>query len=224
MPAFLGASLTDMDARRCCRRWSCESIDVDRSRKVRFGRIARKPAPMLVPHRLTVRMTAKKLRASRELKKDQQLRRLVDDRVGVGGFRGRSGSIEIDRESRRPFRSVYWDTDFRSRVSGRMQGQPTSRPEYPRLAQSSVRFLRRQWARMSARRLAGWIQNRQKLGASGSRPCHLVTLAGTDGRWSGMKNSSHDMHLRCPALAFVAPERTRRARQPRRPNARGFGV
>ena len=35
------------------------SIDVDRSRKVTFGRIARKPAPMLVPDRLTVKMTVK---------------------------------------------------------------------------------------------------------------------------------------------------------------------
>jgi hypothetical protein len=36
-----------------------EPIDVDRSRKVTFHRIARKPAPMLVPDRLTVRMTVK---------------------------------------------------------------------------------------------------------------------------------------------------------------------
>jgi len=60
MPAllpFLGVSLTDMDARRCCRRWSRESIDVDRSRKVSFGRTARKPAPVLVLRILTVRMT-----------------------------------------------------------------------------------------------------------------------------------------------------------------------
>ena len=34
-----------------------ESIDLDRSRKVTFGRIARKPAPMLVPGTLTVKMT-----------------------------------------------------------------------------------------------------------------------------------------------------------------------
>jgi len=34
-------------------------IDLDRSRKVTFGRIARKPAPMLVPDTLTVEMTVK---------------------------------------------------------------------------------------------------------------------------------------------------------------------
>ena len=38
---------------------SLESIDLDRSRKIAFGRIARKPAPMLVPDRLTVKMTVK---------------------------------------------------------------------------------------------------------------------------------------------------------------------
>ena len=60
MPALsLGVSLTEMNARRCCRRWSWESIDVDRSRKVSFGGMARKPAPMLVPDRLTVKMTVK---------------------------------------------------------------------------------------------------------------------------------------------------------------------
>jgi hypothetical protein len=36
-----------------------EPIDLGRSRKVRFGRIARKPAPMLVLDRLTVKMTVK---------------------------------------------------------------------------------------------------------------------------------------------------------------------
>jgi hypothetical protein len=36
-----------------------EPIDLDRSRKVDFGRTARKPAPMLVPDRLTVRVTVK---------------------------------------------------------------------------------------------------------------------------------------------------------------------
>jgi hypothetical protein len=36
-----------------------EPIDVDRSRKVTFGRIARKPAPMLVLSTLTVKMTVK---------------------------------------------------------------------------------------------------------------------------------------------------------------------
>lgn len=59
MPALLGAALTDTDARRWCPRRSRESIDVDRSRKVTFGRTARKPAPMLVPDRLTVKMTVK---------------------------------------------------------------------------------------------------------------------------------------------------------------------
>ena len=34
-------------------------IGVDRSRKVNFGRTARKPAPMLVPDRLTVEMTVR---------------------------------------------------------------------------------------------------------------------------------------------------------------------
>ena len=36
-----------------------DSIDLDRSRKVSSGRIARKPAPMLVPDRLTVKVTVK---------------------------------------------------------------------------------------------------------------------------------------------------------------------
>jgi hypothetical protein len=27
-------------------------------------------------------------------------------------------------------------------------------------------------------------------------------------RWSGTKNSPHDMHLHCPALAIAAPPRT----------------
>jgi hypothetical protein len=36
-----------------------KSIDVDRSRKVSFGRIARKPAPLLVLSTLTVKMTVK---------------------------------------------------------------------------------------------------------------------------------------------------------------------
>jgi hypothetical protein len=34
-------------------------IDLDRSRKVGFGGTARKPAPMLMPDRLTVKMTVK---------------------------------------------------------------------------------------------------------------------------------------------------------------------
>ena len=38
---------------------SLESIDLDRSRKIAFGRIARKPAPMLVSNTLTVKMTVK---------------------------------------------------------------------------------------------------------------------------------------------------------------------
>ena len=38
---------------------SLESIGLDRSRKIAFGRIARKPAPMLVLDRLTVNMTVK---------------------------------------------------------------------------------------------------------------------------------------------------------------------
>ena len=41
-----------------------EPIDVDRSRKVASGRIARKPAPMLVPDRLTVKMTVEILEAA----------------------------------------------------------------------------------------------------------------------------------------------------------------
>ena len=36
---------------------SLESIGLDRSRKIAFGRIARKPAPMLVLRTLTVKMT-----------------------------------------------------------------------------------------------------------------------------------------------------------------------
>jgi hypothetical protein len=34
-------------------------MDLDRSRQVRFGQIARKPAPMLVLGRLTVKVTVK---------------------------------------------------------------------------------------------------------------------------------------------------------------------
>jgi hypothetical protein len=34
-------------------------MDLDRSRKVRFGQIARKPAPMLVLGRLTVKVPVK---------------------------------------------------------------------------------------------------------------------------------------------------------------------
>ncbi len=36
-----------------------EPIDLNRSRKIIFGRIARKPAPMLMPGRLTVKVTVK---------------------------------------------------------------------------------------------------------------------------------------------------------------------
>jgi hypothetical protein len=36
-----------------------ESIDLDRSWKVTFRRTARKPAPLLVPDRLTVKMTVR---------------------------------------------------------------------------------------------------------------------------------------------------------------------
>jgi hypothetical protein len=36
-----------------------EPIDLDRPRKVTFGRIARKPTPMLVHDRLTVKITVK---------------------------------------------------------------------------------------------------------------------------------------------------------------------
>ena len=39
--------------------WSPESIDLDRSRKLRFRETARKPAPMLMPHDLTAKMTVK---------------------------------------------------------------------------------------------------------------------------------------------------------------------
>jgi hypothetical protein len=54
-----GAFPTGTGARRWNWQAAWESIDVDRSRKVTFGRIARKPAPMLVPDRLTVKMTVK---------------------------------------------------------------------------------------------------------------------------------------------------------------------
>ena len=48
-------------------RWqsSRESIDVNRSRKVTFGRIARKPAPMLVPDGLTVKVCGSAVSALR---------------------------------------------------------------------------------------------------------------------------------------------------------------
>ena len=68
----------------------------------------------------------------------QLLKGFVDHRVGVDVSHGLSASIEIDQESRLSFRSVSWNTAFRSKVSDRMQGQPTSRPEYPHVAQSSV--------------------------------------------------------------------------------------
>ena len=69
------------------------SIDLERSA---FGRIARKPAPMLVPDRLTVKMTVKVCGAAASAITNQQLRRLVDDRVGVAFeiYRGLSRSIE----------------------------------------------------------------------------------------------------------------------------------
>lgn len=51
--------VTGTDARRWRQQSSSESIDVDRSRKVTFGRVARKPAPMLVPDSLTVKVTVK---------------------------------------------------------------------------------------------------------------------------------------------------------------------
>jgi len=56
---FWSAYLTSTDAHRW--RWqpTSESINVDRSRKVTFVLIARKPAPMLVPDRLTVKVTVK---------------------------------------------------------------------------------------------------------------------------------------------------------------------
>jgi hypothetical protein len=46
--------------RLAVRRGLCELIDPDRPRRVTFGRIGRKPAPMLMPDTLTVEMTAKK--------------------------------------------------------------------------------------------------------------------------------------------------------------------
>ena len=61
---FLGVSLTEMNVRRCRRQWSWESIGVGRSRKVRFGRIRRKPASMLMLLRLTVRVTVKRRAAA----------------------------------------------------------------------------------------------------------------------------------------------------------------
>ena len=51
------ASMTHMDPHQRRRQRSRESIDVDRSRKVGFERTARKPAPMLVPDRLTVKIS-----------------------------------------------------------------------------------------------------------------------------------------------------------------------
>jgi hypothetical protein len=54
-------------------------VGVDRSRKVPFLTIAWKPAPMLVPDRLTVKSDGKSLRSSGERYVNQQLRRLVDD-------------------------------------------------------------------------------------------------------------------------------------------------
>lgn len=54
-----GAFLTGMHARRWSWQPLSESIDVDRSGKVRFARTARKTAPILVLPRLTVKVTAK---------------------------------------------------------------------------------------------------------------------------------------------------------------------
>ena len=54
-----GDSWTYTHARRRCRRWSRGSTDLDRSRKVCFRKTARKPAPMLVLDRLTVKVTGK---------------------------------------------------------------------------------------------------------------------------------------------------------------------
>lgn len=50
--------VTGTDARRWRQQSSSEPMDVDRSRKVTFGRVARKPAPMLVPDSLTVKIRA----------------------------------------------------------------------------------------------------------------------------------------------------------------------
>jgi hypothetical protein len=61
---FMGVGLpfngVTMELTDCwSQRLAPEPIDVDRSRKVTFRRIARKPAPMLVPDTLTVKMTVK---------------------------------------------------------------------------------------------------------------------------------------------------------------------
>ena len=60
-----------------------ESIDVDRSRKVASGRIARKPAPMLVLRTLTFKTDGELSRGSLWCMTNQQLRRLDHDRVRI---------------------------------------------------------------------------------------------------------------------------------------------
>ena len=93
---FWGAFPAGMHARRWSWQPSSESIDVDRSRKVRFARTARKPAPILVLHRLTVKMTVKIFEAAASA---LQLNSLEGSLMleWERGSPGRSMSIDIDR-------------------------------------------------------------------------------------------------------------------------------
>ena len=74
--------------------------------------------------------------------------------------------------------------------------------------------------------LAAWCDFLVIAAPGGPATKHLVNAEVLDAlgsplRWSGMKNSPHDMHLRCPALAIVAPRRDRRTRRPPRPKLVG---
>ena len=88
--------MTDTDARRGCRRWSRESIDVDRSRKLSFRRTARKPAPMLVLRTLTVEMTVRVCGAAASASRINSLEGSLMIELGrfrpIGVYRGLSKS------------------------------------------------------------------------------------------------------------------------------------
>jgi len=116
-------------------RWSQESIDLDRSRKVSFRRTARKPAPMLVPGRLTAKVTAKSLSGSGKHHKHQRLTTLVDDRVGVGGTEplGPTGCSlrtqpRLDTEDHRSALAFAWIARHRSSNASKGSASSKNRP------------------------------------------------------------------------------------------------
>lgn len=75
-----------------------------------------------------------------------------------------------------------------------MLGQRSGRSASLRGAHPSVLFLRRQRARRSARRLPGWIQYCQKLGASGSGASRIGSLRRTSGSSQSALALAHSIH------------------------------